>query len=48
MADVQVMLDQFTMSNRRIYDKMEFIQIQKVKRQVKRIMEERGKENAKR
>jgi len=43
MADVQVMLDQFTMSNRRIYDKMEFIQIQKVKRQMKRIEEEKGK-----
>lgn len=43
MADVQVMLDQFTMANRRIYDKMEFIQMQKVKRQMERIEKEKSK-----
>lgn len=47
MADVQVMLDQFTISENIKYDKIELMQIKKVRRQVKRIMEEKEKENVK-
>lgn len=48
MADVQVMLDQFTISETINYDNIELMQIKKIRRQVKRIMEEKEKENVKR
>lgn len=47
MADVQVMIDQFTINEKDLYDKIEISQIKKVRRQVKRIMEEKEKEKIK-
>lgn len=43
MADVQVMLDQFTVSDPALFDKIELMQIKKVKRQIGRIQEENEK-----
>ena len=43
LADVQIMFDQFTINKKDLYDKMELMQIKKVSRQVKRIMEEKEK-----
>lgn len=43
MADVQVMLDQFTISDPALFDKIELMQIKKVKRQIGRIQEENEK-----
>lgn len=43
MADVQVMLDQFTISDPPLFNQIELMQIKKVKRQIGRIQKEKGK-----
>lgn len=40
LADVQVMIDQFTISNPELDEKYQQIQLEKVKRQIQRIEEE--------
>ena len=43
MADVQVMLDQFKLSNKELDERIQKTKYEKVKRQLQRINEERGK-----